>query len=551
MTDILDDEELTPPGKPDFRRVGRWKSPQVVMPNGKRSTYGRFSNSGKILDDESNLTDWKLCTTVWGASFRPELMAQASTLHIKSDRNELRDIAEECLASGKGRERTVKGVAVHAMFDHLDLKDGWEPAPQWVDLCNAYLAALELWGLVPEDIEINCVNHPLRLAGRLDRRYRTTKVLVAPDNRVVPIGSRVVADTKTGAVLEYAAGSYATQLAGYASADIYDVETDETIPFDPPTYQDWGLIVHADSGGTDVQFYWVDLNAGMEGLKLSQQVKGWRQKAGLLTLGAGPVMATSSQPQAPVVPQEATDSPQAPVVPLAASLDTGARRESLWVHTRDRVKAVLEHSELAAKELARNWPAGVPGLKVDQHDEKQLWAIIAVVEGVETNHSVPWFPHWVDPAIDISKERHPSFSDKWAKPKLSEQIADEAVKSITAAVNDHPRKELLRSWIAKAVEGGIDHSINTYALSHALIEFANIPTDDWGDNPPVDEALSIFLEGTLRALGYKRGLLDLGRVNPEHAPAIMSAAFSMTAGTGMLLYQEDGTPIFRTNIVKG
>src|SRR6188768_3506214 len=109
MTDILDDDEFTPPGRPDFRRVGRWKSPQVVMPNGKRSVYGRFSNAGKILDDESNLTDWKLRTVIVGAAFRPELMAQVSTLQPKADKNELRDIAEECLTAGKGRERTVKG----------------------------------------------------------------------------------------------------------------------------------------------------------------------------------------------------------------------------------------------------------------------------------------------------------------------------------------------------------------------------------------------------------------------------------------------------------
>ena len=67
----------------------------------------------------------------------------------------------------------------------------------------------------------------------------------------------------------------------------------------------------------------------------------------------------------------------------------------------------------------------------------------------------------------------------------------------------------------------------------------------------IDEQLSAFLDGALRAVGYQRGLLDLGNINPEHAPLIMAAAFSITAGTAALVYQVDGTPILRTNIVKG
>ena len=507
MTDILDDDTLDPPGKPDFRRVGRWNSPSVIMPNGKRSTYGRFSNAGKILDDESNLTDWKLRTIIVGAAFRPELMAQVSTLSPQADKNELRDIAEECLTAGKGRERTVKGVAVHAMFDHIDLKDGWEPAPQWMGLCQSYVDKLDEWGLIPEDIEINCVHHGFRLAGRMDRRYRSTKVLVAPDNRLIPIGSRIAADTKTGAVLEYAAGSYATQLAGYAHADMYDVTTDETIPFDPPTYPDWGLVVHADSAGTEVQMYWVDLNAGLEGLKLSQQVKGWRQRSDLLTVGAGPA---SSPPQAPESPQDTSSSPQALPVPLDSS---EPRRASLYQHTRDRVKAILEHSDIAAKALARNWPEGIPGLKTDQHTWEELQAIITSVEWVEKEYSVPWFPHWDDPELPAAIERHPSYITK-PKPVTLQDI-----------------------WLAYSP---------CHEVARAVTEFSNI------DESIMDaEALTELLDGTLRAIGYDHGIPQLGSVKPEDAPAILSAVFAITSGTGMLVYRADGKPVFRSNIVKG
>jgi len=79
------------------------------------------------------------------------------------------------------------------------------------------------------------INDEYRLAGTLDRLYRTTKVLVAPDGQVIPIGSIIVADTKTGKELEYAAGSYATQLAAYVDSVPYNVETDERGTWDDIT----------------------------------------------------------------------------------------------------------------------------------------------------------------------------------------------------------------------------------------------------------------------------------------------------------------------------
>jgi hypothetical protein len=224
MTNDIDLDEFDAPERPDFRRVGRGV-PFVIPKDGghKRVRYSRSSNGGKILDDESNLTDWKLRTVVAGAAQRPELMAAASVLDVDTDKKELRDIAEKCLVAGKGERRSVIGTAVHAMFDHLDRGDDWRPPPQFEDLCNAYVAMLEDWGLVPEEIEIHCINDEWKLAGTLDRRYRTTKTLVAPDGSVIPIGSYIVGDIKTGKELEYAAGSYVTQLAAYVDSMRYNV----------------------------------------------------------------------------------------------------------------------------------------------------------------------------------------------------------------------------------------------------------------------------------------------------------------------------------------
>lgn len=235
LEETIDLDEFDPPERADFRRIGKYKTPYVLNEEGKRVRYARSSNAGKILDDESNLTDWKLRTVVAGAAQRPELMAAASVLDVDGDKRDLRDIAEQCLVAGKGQRRAVIGTAVHAMFDRIDRADDWNPPPQFADLVDAYVATLEVWGLVPVAIEVQVINDKFHLAGTLDRLFRTTKVLVAPDGQVIPIGSIIVADTKTGKELEYAAGSYATQLAAYVDSVPYDVRTDERGSWDDVT----------------------------------------------------------------------------------------------------------------------------------------------------------------------------------------------------------------------------------------------------------------------------------------------------------------------------
>ena len=501
--DILDDEELQAPGRKDFRRVGRG-TPYVIGLDGKRTRYGRFSNAGKILDDESNLTNWKLRTSIIGAAQRPDLMASVSVLNPVADKNAIRDIVEECLVSGKGQERAVKGTAIHSMFDRIDRGDEWEPAPQWLDLCNSYKELLKAWGLEPVDMECHCINDEFRLAGSMDRRYKTSKVLVAPDATTVPIGSMVAADTKTGQVLEYASGSYATQLAGYAHSLRYDVETDERSEFNPPTFPDWGLIIHADSGGTKVQVYWVDLNAGLDGLRLAQQVKQWRTRSDLLTLGPEPVLlAPQLAPEAPVARSQAPDA------------------LGLLEHTRGRVLAILAHSEIAGKALARIWPPGIPGLKAGGHSWDDLQQVIDAVEQIEKDYSVPFYPPF-EP-VAASMQRHPS--NQWTVPEVNPQLL------------------VLSKWCQRNIDPDV---------REALKVFASIDTTGWPTTlQTIDEQLTVYLDGTLRALGFIDGIEELGAVTVYHCSQIVSAAIAITSGTGQLVYGPDDKPVFRTNIVRG
>lgn len=581
---ILDDS-LEPPTRKDFRRIGKYQVPQVVL-HDKRVTYGRPSSAGKILDDESNLVDWQKRTIIFGAAQRPDLMATASTLDQDRNKHELRDIVEECLVSGKGQQRAVTGTAIHRMLDRVDdPNDDWTPAPQFQAAVDAYIRTLELYGLVPVDIEVHCINDAYRLAGSMDRRYRTTRNMITPTGEIIPIGTIIAADTKTGQSLEYASGSYATQLAAYATSMRYDVETDERSEFDPPTFQDWALIMHVDAADGRCDVYWCDLAAGREALALAQAVKAWRKRTDLIVPARAPLHAVPEvieesdksainadaivvsvadvieeldaslraaadrhpsagperPPQAPQAPLAAVEGTPAPTRPLGAgdvpTVDLAAVRA--WL--RERIANVRAAGDMPTAKLLRDWPQGVPGLKHDTQTAEMLDAISEVLWNVEKEYSLA-FPS-SDPRTPKVEPRN--FSDRWAKPTGKDDPRAESGDAdglrFRMEMDKHPRRALLHGWAGYAL-ANVDPKINDrWALTHALYEFAMLPLDEWSDGDVTE-----MLDGTLRAIGYDDGVMALGHVVAEHAPLIMSSAFAITAGNAILLYDENGKPVVRT-----
>lgn len=504
MTDLLDD--LDPPERDDFQRQGKGIPLVLDESTGKMVRYRRSSSSGKIMDDEYNLWDWKLRTELVGAAQRPELMALVSTLNPDSDKKKIRDIAEQCLEAGRGNARSTQGTAVHSMFDHLDLGHDWEPAPQFTALVDAYADCLQHYGLIPIDVEVRCVNDRHKLAGTLDRRYRTTRTLIAPDGSVIPIGSVLVGDTKTGTTLEYAAGSYATQLAAYVDSVRYDTATNVRRPFDPPSHTEWGLIIHAVPETQTVDVYWVDIAAGRAGLVLADLVREWRARSDLLSPATPPQRAHQEPPSAPVAdaePQQAQPQPSEPVGSPVGSVDEV--RE--WL--RGRVQVVRAHGDIPTRRLQTLWPDGVPGLKADGHTEAELEAISDALYAVESEYSIPFGE--TDPrkkaAMELSRGRHPSYQ--------------------------HPRQTLLNRWLK--LTGG--------RLADALTTFADItPAEQWSDDD-----LSIMLDGTFRAMGYEWCPVDDPNLE-ELAPFIISAAFAISSGTAMLLFDANDKPVVRFNV---
>ena len=324
---------------------------------------------------------------------------------------------------------------------------------------------------------------------------------------------------------------------------------------------DWALIIHADSGDTRVDVYWVDIRAGRLGLQLAREVKAWRKRDDLLTLGQrfrvvdapAPIVNDNYADQqleadesiggrdsgdAPAIPVESLPPSTPDPLPLVPVVPQDSRRvTSRREYLRGRVRAVLAHSETAGKALQRGWPTGVPGLAVDQHDMHSLDAIQDAIIRVETDHSVPWFPEWDDPDRESSKANHPSnWVESWANPANAKPDTG-ARLAIQQGIVNHPRQRLVSEWIATAMRGNVNPDIDTTATAHALYEFAMVDVKDWPDDD-----LTIMLEGCLRTLGYPNGISDLGNFDPVQAPVLMSCAFAIAAGNATLLFSEDGSP---------
>lgn len=522
------------PEATDFRRAGPNGPPMVKsVATGKWDRYRRVSSIGKVLDDDSNLTDWKRRTELLGAAQRPDLMAEVSTLDPTADKQRLREIAEECLVAGKGQERAITGTAIHRMLDLIDTGAEWTAAPHFQALCNAYVIKRDAYGLVPLECEVRCVVDHYRLAGSMDRRYQTTKPLMMPDQSTVPVGSVVVGDTKTGKSLEYAEGSFATQLAAYAMSMRYNVETDERSDFDPPFNQEWGFIFHLNHESAECDVYVVDLAAGREGIELASRVYGWRKRTGLLSPARAPLHVIPGEVSAPLPHPEPITASKGHTEAVPGPDVLSDVRE--WL--RERAAAVRERGADAVDTLKLLWPRGVPGLRQDSHTEAQLNLIADAISLVEAQFEMSW------PTPDPRKLI--AASNRWANPTpnaLAGAAPDHATDDdFKRMLHSHPR----RAWLQRM--GGLgmrelDPSItDRTALTHALYEFALLEGSD--------DDVTEMLDGTLRGMGFEDGVNQLGYVTPEQAPLIMSAAFALTSGTALLLIDASGRPIVR-NVTK-
>ena len=201
----------------------------------------------------------------------------------------MNELAEELFEVGGGREKAQKGTDLHALSDIVDMGGGLaelsdmleagEISPADYADMEAYAAGIQRMGLRLHVGEQVIVNDTLKVAGRLDRVWigklpeirhpKTGEVIRPADTRA----RRYVGDLKTGNV-EYGIGKIAQQLRGYAEAETYDLDTHERGKHG--ANREIGLLMHLPAGSGKMRVHIVNLGIGGAGIKLSGEVRAFR-----------------------------------------------------------------------------------------------------------------------------------------------------------------------------------------------------------------------------------------------------------------------------------
>jgi hypothetical protein len=273
MTVELEDID-DPHFKPDFRRANG--APMVMDENGVNQRLSRPSGWGHVLDDENALVNWKLNRAIEGVAKDKALQARAAAAK-EDDRGTWKELREAAINAGRGDQAADIGTALHAMSERWeDPDDDFRPGEPYESHLTQYTLELERLGLASEYTEVHMVNMEWRAAGTADRLYRLSRDLIAPTGEIVPAGSLVMGDLKTGKSLNFSAPGYSVQLAIYAGSRLYDVLNDEFLDT-PEINQDWGLLVHMPSDRPECEILWVSLEAGRWGAYLVAEVRKWRK----------------------------------------------------------------------------------------------------------------------------------------------------------------------------------------------------------------------------------------------------------------------------------
>ena len=381
--------------KNDFRRANG--APMVVI-DGKNKRLSRPSSWGKILDDGNALVDWKINRAIEGVAKDPALQARIVAAK-PDDRDAFKKLREVAINTGRGEQAADIGTALHAMSERWeDPDDDFVPPEEFAKSLRVYTDTLNDWGLVSELIEYRVVSRKWGAAGTADRLYRLTQPLVAPSGEILPAGTLVVGDLKTGARLDYSLPGYCVQMAIYADGELYDVVEDEFLPT-PEINRDWGLLVHLPAGEEFCQLIWCDLGAGEWGASMVQQVKEWRRK----WKNREPFGAYEAVPPGPTAEAVAEDLD-------AEFVDDPVE---LAEFISKRLKAIKEANADEFARLLRLWPEGQPTKKAEFKTVEQCETVLTHIDKFEAQLGLP-FPEG-DPRAKRPLQRGAASNTKESK----------------------------------------------------------------------------------------------------------------------------------------
>lgn len=330
--------------QPDPER-DRWRRYLILgQPHTRTTTFVKSASSTFTLNQ------WQQRMTVKGLTLRPDLLALAHGLDVKTDKQQLNSIAEQAKEAAGQKVAANLGSAYHAFSERLDagLITLADIPPVYRHRLEQYQDVIRRAGLTtrPEWIErttavrADQVSAALPVAGMLDRIWQ------------LPNGELVIGDLKTGSDLSYGWGEITAQLAVYA----HGVNTHGLFDWNRKVWQqhvdvpggmmpmnvrtDFAIVMHLPADGDGCTLYRVDLVAGWRRAQICGHVMALNKEQNL----ALPITV-------PDVVREEAPAVAEPVKELSPGQYEWDRAVSLFnaVNTRDEAAQLFNHAQSSGK----------------------------------------------------------------------------------------------------------------------------------------------------------------------------------------------------------
>lgn len=253
--------------EPDRDRWGRY----VIggQAHTRATTFAKLGSNTKAIEQ------WGHRNVAVGLTKRPDLMALATGLDVKRDREQLNQIVDQAKDAAGQKIAANVGTAYHAFTERLDagqisLGDVPETYRARVkeyaeQVRNAGLVSRPEWIERTTAVSADMVSAPLPVGGTLDRIFQ------------LPSGELVIGDLKTGSDLSYGMAEIEVQLAIYAHGvnrfGLYDWNTKQWEPLDKPVRTDLAIVIHLPADGAGCHLLRIDIERGWRRAQLRGQLQ--------------------------------------------------------------------------------------------------------------------------------------------------------------------------------------------------------------------------------------------------------------------------------------
>ena len=250
----------------------------------KKRSYTRTTTFIDVLEDKSNIAEWKARKVLQGVAMDPSLLRDVLDYgdSDREGRDWLNRRAEVAADKAGANEKSAKGTHLHEVSELVDSGTPLSSIPNLTLADQADIKAYEVGTRDLVDIvlmEKLMVHDELQVAGTPDRVSHLKREMVAPDGTVIHPDSLLITDLKTGRV-DYGKLKMAMQLSIYSRSRLYFQDGRRREVHGLRT--DWGLIMHLPAGEANLTIYWADLNAGWDAVLLAREVRKVRSTKALV-----------------------------------------------------------------------------------------------------------------------------------------------------------------------------------------------------------------------------------------------------------------------------